>query len=136
MPLPTVLILTLVLFVFALGLALGRRLPIGFRDRACQGRTWRREYPKATKAQIRTFLHVFVEAFGFDKTDSLRFSPHDSILTVYRALYPSQWTPDSLEFETWALMLEKRYGHNLSDLWNDQLTLGELFRAIEAPTPR
>lgn len=94
------------------------------------------EFLKAPKVKIRTFLHAFVEAFAFDKTDSLRFSLHDSILTMYRALHPSQWMPDSLELETFAQMLEKPYALHLAEIWNDQLTLGGLLRAIEAPAHR
>jgi len=133
MPFPMVLIWTLVLFVCALSLVLGRSLPTGFRERTCQGRAWRREFPKASKAQIRAFLQIFASAFGFDKTDSLRFSPHDSVLSVYRALYPLKWTPDALELETFAQMLEKRYGLRLEETGSATVTLGALFRAIDDP---
>ena len=75
---------------------------------------------------------VFVDAFAFDTSEKLKFSPEDRILDVYRAVYPSRWTPDSLEVETFACALEKRFGLRLESLWSDQLTLGDVFTAIEA----
>lgn len=134
MPLPIVPVLALVLSVLAWGLASGRRLPTGFRHRGCQGRFWRRSFPNTPKTRIRIFLQVFADSFAFETRDGLRFSPHDRILTVYRALYPSRWTPDSLELETFAQEIEKRYGLRLKSIWNDQLSLGDVFRAIEAPS--
>jgi propanediol dehydratase small subunit len=132
MSLPAVCVLVLVLCIFAWGLKFGGRLPSSFRDRACQARDWRRAFPRAPKARIRTFLQVFVDAFAFDASEKLKFSPEDRILDVYRAVYPSRWTPDSLEVETLACELEKRFGLRLESLWSDQLTLGDVFTAIEA----
>jgi propanediol dehydratase small subunit len=132
MSLPAVCILALVLCIFVWGLKFGGRLPSGFRDRACQGRDWRRAFPRAPKPRIRTFLQVFVDAFAFDANEKLKFSPEDRILDVYRAVYPSRWTPDSLEVETFACELEKRFGLRLECLSSDQLTLGDVFSAIEA----
>jgi hypothetical protein len=38
----------------------------------------------------------------------------------------------SLEVETLACELEKRFGLRLESLWSDQLTLGDVFTAVEA----
>lgn len=53
--------------------------------------------------------------------------PDDEILTIYRALYPRRWTPDALELETLAEDVEKRYGLELGHIWNERLSLGQLF---------
>jgi hypothetical protein len=124
--------LALVLGILGSGLIFGGRLPSGFRDRACQGRGWRRAFPNAPKERIRAFLQVFVGAFAFRGSERLKFSPDDRILDVYRAVYPSRWVPDSLELEAFASELENQFGLRLESLWNDQLTLGEVFAAVEA----
>lgn len=131
MPLAIVPILALVLFWLTTRFVWNRRLPLGFRNRACQGRAWRRAFPEAPKDRIRSFLDVFVESFGFDSSCRLSWSPQDRILGVYEALYPRPWGGDAMELEAFALMLEKRYGLRLAERWNDQLTLGELFGCIE-----
>ena len=134
MSLPALCVLALVLCIFAWGLKFGGRLPTSFRDRACQGRGWRRAFPRAPKTRIRTFLQVFVDAFAFNAGEKLKFSPKDRILDVYRAVYPSRWTPDSLEVEAFACELERWFGLRLESLWSEQLTLGDVFTAIEAKT--
>ena len=128
----TVWVLALVLGILGSGLIFGGRLPNGFRDRACQGRGWRRAFPNAPKDRIRAFLQVFVGAFAFRDSERLKFSPADRILDVYRAVYPSRWVPDSLELEAFASELENRFGVRLESFWSDQLTLGEVFAAVEA----
>ena len=79
-----VCVLALVLGILGSGLIFGGRLPSGFRDRACQGRGWRRAFPNAPKDRIRAFLQVFVGAFAFRDSERLQFSPDDRILDVYR----------------------------------------------------
>jgi len=71
-------------------------------------------------------------ATAFDASEKLKFSPEDRILDVYRAVYPPRHAPDSLELETFACELEKRFGLRLASLWSDQLTPGEVFTAIES----
>ena len=39
--------------------------------------------------------------------EKLKFSPGDRILDVYRAVYPSRWTPDALGLEAFAEELDK-----------------------------
>lgn len=109
------------------GLFFGGRLPQAFRDRTCQGRGWRQAFPSASKKEIREFLTVFVEAFAFSHNERLKLCPEDSILLVYRALYPSKWMPDSLELETLAKDVEAKYGVTLEAIWHEDLSLGELF---------
>lgn len=122
----------LLLVAVIIGLALwvvkfGGRLPKTFRGRSCQGRGWRGAFPSASKQQIREFLSLFVTAFAFDESEKLKLSPSDPLIRIYRALYPHRWQPDALEFETLSHDLQVRYSLNLAGVWNEGLTLGELF---------
>lgn len=110
-------------------LRLGAQPPAPYGQRLCQGAAWRRAFPNATKQDLREFLEVFVDAFAFRSSSRLNFSPDDSLLAIYRVLYPSRWTPDGLELETLARHVERRYKVQFADLWHERLTLGELFAA-------
>lgn len=104
-------------------------LPKQYRRRVCTGRRWKQAFPDATKQDIRRFLSDFTLAFAFDERDRLQFAPTDKILDIYRALYPHKWMPDSLEIETLAEDIDAKYQIKLMDIWHDDLTLGELYRA-------
>jgi hypothetical protein len=105
----------------------GGRLPSTLGDRACQGASWLTVFPNTSKDQIREFLSLFVASFGFRKSEQLKLGPSDSILRIYRTLYPYRWQPDALEFETLSRELRNRYALDLTALWKEDLTLGELF---------
>ena len=103
--------------------------------RACMGIRWRRRFPDAPKADIREFLRIFVDAFAFSQKRRSRFSPDDRVMDIYRALYPPDDSlADSLELETLALRLEKRYRIDLHALWRDDVTLGQLYEHTRART--
>ncbi|WP_374317828.1 hypothetical protein [Aquabacterium sp.] len=108
------------------------QLPKAFRHRSCQGSAWLAAFPEASKADIRQFLALFVEAFAFKDEQKLMFAPSDEVLAVYRALYPSRWMPDALELETLADDLSRQYGVSLQAVWHQQLTLGQLFLEVQA----
>jgi len=105
-------------------------LPASIRERKCQGAAWRRAFPGAPKEAIREFLSVFVDAFAFRTNERLKFAPEDKVIEIYRSVYPKKWLPDALELETFAEDLEKRFGFRLESVWNDQLTLGDVFRGV------
>lgn len=109
----------------------GDRLPGSYADRACQGSEWRRAFPDASKADIREFLTLFVDAFAFSGNNRLKFRPDDKILSIYRALYPSRWMPDAMEVETLATEIERRYGFSFGSVWTEDLTLSDLFRKTQ-----
>ena len=96
-------------------------------DRSCTGRAWKQAFPGASKAEIRNFLHLFVDAFAFPRKRSLQFAPADQLLSVYRALYPIKGWPDALELEDLARRLEQTYGVDLRSIWRDDLTMGGIF---------
>ncbi len=95
------------------------------------GKGWRNAFPASSGQDIREFLSLFVEAFAFSQKERLNLNPEDTILQIYRARYPSKWTPDALEVETLAKDIEARYGFSLENVWHEQLTLGELFQVTQ-----
>ena len=109
----------------------GVSLPKPFSSRSCQGKSWRSAFPLAEKQEIRSFLSLFVDAFVFRESQKLKLHPNDSILSIYRALYPYKWMPDALEFEELAISIEKVYSVKLIEVWEESLTLGELFAAVQ-----
>lgn len=102
-------------------------------DRVCTGGDWRREFPNASKPEIRTFLQVFVDAFAFRDSRKLKFRPCDKIIDIYRACYPVNGWPDSLELETFAVMVEKTYHRDLTKEWHPEMTLGQVFTMTRQP---
>ncbi len=97
-------------------------------SRVCTGFRWRRRFPEASKAEIRSFLDVLTSSFGFGDKWRLRFAPDDKVMDVYRALNPLEGMPDSLELEELTVRLEERYGTDFKAIWNKNITLGDLFR--------
>lgn len=127
----TFIVIALLLVPLLWSALLGSGVPAPFSSRGCQGKSWRRAFPSASKSEIREFLLVFVRAFALPDRQKLMLSPDDEILAIYRALYPRRWTPDALELETLAEDIEKRYGLELGHIWNEKLSLGQLFALIQ-----
>jgi hypothetical protein len=109
-----------------------RRAMQRFWDRHCMGIRWRRRFPDAPKAELREFLTIFVDTFGYKHKRRTCFSPDDCVMDVYRAEYPSGSLADCMELETLGLSLEERYGIDFTALWRDDITLGELFEHSRA----
>jgi len=101
--------------------------------RACAGRLWRRRFPTAAKADLRAFLALFVKAFALDSSLRLHFTPDDRVMDIYRAINPPDWTlADRLELETYEIDFRKTYGIQLASVWNEDITLGELFALVSS----
>ena len=116
--------------------ALAGSLAMAFRNRSvmspywqrpCAGIYWRRRFPGAPKPEIREFLDLFVEAFGFRRTRRRCFSPDDRVVDIHRALHPPGDEFDSLELETFCEMLEERYGVDVGKFGREDITLGEIY---------
>jgi propanediol dehydratase small subunit len=95
--------------------------------RSCTGRDWKRRFPEVPKEDIRDFLEVFVDGFAFSRKKRLKFNPDDKVMDVYQAKYPTPGWPDSLELETFARNLERRYGFDLAKVFDEAMTLGRIF---------
>jgi hypothetical protein len=68
--------------------------------------------------------------FDFGDRRRLAFSPEDTLAAIYRSCYPLKWFPDALELETLAHELKRQYGIDLYAVWDDRLTLGEVFARV------
>ena len=121
-------IILVVVVILVIGLIWGCRAPEPYRYRTCMGQNWKKEFPDSKKEDIRNYLLLFVNAFGFRKDQILKFEPQDNILEIYNAIYPMKGWPDSLELETLARDIESYYKMDFISIWNEKLTLGELFK--------
>ncbi len=81
----------------------------------------------ASNNEIRQFLSIFVDAFIVSPDQQLNFSPGDKILEIYKSMYPSREMPDNLELEFFSRSFKKHHKIDLSNVWHEDLTLGELF---------
>jgi propanediol dehydratase small subunit len=123
---------TIAIVVLIIGIAIwtsmfGGHVPHPYRDRPCQGRPWLERFPESSKSEIREFLVLFADGFGFRHREKLQFSPDDELLKIYRAIYLRNSEVDALEFETLSQLFERRYRVSLEGAWRDDLTLGQLF---------
>jgi hypothetical protein len=122
--------------VIALAIFLLERRRMQFYwNRACTGAIWRKRFSKASKTEIREFLDIFIEAFGFGPNRRLHFVPDDNVMDVYRKLYPLRGTPDSMELEDFVTSLQKRYAVDILKSWREDITLGELFIQTRTQLP-
>lgn len=76
------------------------------RHRQPDLRWWEATYPPQDLPVVERALDDIVSAFLLRKDDAHRLRPEDSLMDIYSAAYPSQWTADTLEFETFAQILE------------------------------
>lgn len=103
-------------------------------ERSCIGRAWLNDFPSAKADDVRNFLYLFVDSFALSRKRALQFAPADPPLEIYRAIYPSKNMPDALELETFAKRLGRTYGLELTRIWREDITLGEVFaKAAAAP---
>ncbi len=103
-------------------------------SRSCAGGQWRHCFPDAPKDDIRRFLEAFVNAFGFKSKHRLQFNPTDKMMDVYRTVYPIGSAIDAMEFESFALALEREYGVDLTRSEDiEKLTLGNVFQMTRNP---
>jgi propanediol dehydratase small subunit len=113
-----------------------RHAALGFYwARGCAGRAWRTAFPNATRHDIREFLYLVVDAFGFDRTRALQLQPTDSVQGFYRACYPDPTAPDAMELETLERSLLKRYGPERFASLPEGVTFGALFARVGPERP-
>lgn len=73
-----------------------RELPEPFASRLPDIQRWQDSFGDDFGVADRV-LCIFCDAFMFNEAERYKFEPDDTVMAVYRAVYPSQWTPDSLE---------------------------------------
>jgi hypothetical protein len=91
------------------------------------GIRWRRRFPGSPKSDIREFLELFCDAFGFSRASRRHFSPDDRVVEVYRALYPDRFMADALELETLESRLWQRYGVEMRGFWREDITFADVY---------
>jgi len=123
-------ILLAIALLIGIPLSIARRKRLQkYWSRSCAGREWRQRFPNVPRQDIRAFLEVFVDAFGFRSRHRLKFSPTDKVMDVYRTVYPPGSAVDEMELERFALMLEDEYGVDLFGVSKlEEITLGEVFK--------
>lgn len=131
----SVVIVLLVIATVLGGVLFGGRLPHPFNARRCQGKGWRQAFPSAPEQEIREFLSLFAAAFAFADKEKMKLHPDDRILDIYRSRYPGQLLPDALELETLALKVKDKYGFKIESVWDESLTLGQLYSRVSKTLP-
>jgi len=112
----------------------GRKVALqAYWHRGAGDQDWKEAFPSAGTDEVQRFLFLFVDAFAFSRNRASKFLPSDRVYAVYRALYPNKGLPDALEVETFARGLKERYGVALSEIWNNELTLGQIFNRCRVP---
>ncbi len=96
-------------------------------QRVCAGIRWRRRFPSSSKSDIRDFLSLVVDSFGFPKSRRCCFRPDDKVMDLYHALHPPGSWIDDMELDTLCASLEKRYRIDFTPLWREDITLGEIY---------
>ena len=112
----------------------GRKAALqGYWNRTASDQAWKQAFPVVGTGEVQRFLFLFVDAFAFSRNRALQFLPSDRVHAIYRALYPSKELPDALELETFARAVVETYGVTLSEMWSDELTLGQIFSRCRVP---
>jgi hypothetical protein len=129
-------ILFSIVFILIVLIALFKdQIPKLYKTRNCQGMNWKRKYPKVPKEEIREFLQILIDAFGFKSKHRCKFNPEDKVMDIYSALYPDTFlgklSGDALEVETFSVMLEEKYHVDFNKIWKEGLTLGQIFNEIQ-----
>lgn len=109
---------------------------IEYWARHCAGREWRNAFPQSPKTEIRSFLYMIVDSFGFDRRHALKLAPLDSLQSLYRAAYPDHSAPDTLELETLSHALRQRFGAEAFESVRENVTIGELFARARGWRPQ
>lgn len=105
-----------------------RRIARRYLERPCAGFKWKRRFPDASNNEIRAFLDVFIEAFGFKESLRLRFAPDDQVMEIYRTLYSGRGLTDDMELERLVMNLDESYRVKVVHAWHEKITLGDLFQ--------
>jgi len=128
-------IIILLFLAIAIPFEIRRRRRLNqYWSRSCTGRDWKKRFPNVPKKDIRDFLETFVDGFAFSSNKRLKFNPDDSVMDIYRALYPTSGWPDALELETFSINLRKRYGFELERVTDHNITLGKIFELTRMTT--
>jgi len=123
----------LVLSVWTYLAGASRRRMRRYWERSCTDPIWLKAFPTARSDDVRKFLLLFANSFGFSRTLARRFAPTDRLLDIYCALYTLENMPkNALEFDTFAKLLRSTYEVDLPRIWRQDITLGDVFAQTTA----
>jgi hypothetical protein len=105
----------------------GPLLPLPFSARNSQFKAWQHRFPGAAREDVGDFLATLSAAFALRNYEKELLSPDDRVLGIHRALYPGESSVDSPELTRLAASLRQRYGLSVGEVWDEQVTLAELF---------
>ena len=135
----TLAILSLILLILGISIYVYTwegKAPQHYNIRKCTGKEWKAEFPEVPKETIRAFLECFVDGMAFSSNERLKFNPSDKVIDVYKAIYGGKIPRgDAMEYETFYDNLLEEYGvssEHLEQVWNENMTLGGLFRHTNA----
>ena len=114
-----------ILFVVGL-IAKGR--PAVLRRRPDAGAEWHGTGCSADT--IDRLLEVACDAFGFSPKMKPKLRPDDTIMGLYRIVYPRRHLMDEMEIESFLLQLEEAFGLQAEDVGSDT-SLTEIATRIE-----
>lgn len=130
---PVLIIVVLIVTIFATGSFVASRKLKSFTNRGPAIHLWRKKFPNATAEEIRTFLEIFTEAFGINKKHGITLQPSDLMFDIYATRNNPNLSADSLEYETFLVMIENHYNKRLSNQLQKSTTLGEVFALTHPP---
>ncbi len=101
----------------------GAKMPDPYRQRMPDESIWKTTFTTHFEIVDKT-LHIFCKAFLFPVEDRFKLRLDDNIRDIYKAIYPSKWTPDTLEDlylidgmkETFGVKLEDSELENIKSL--------------------
>lgn len=113
------------------------KLPSPYKTRPLQPKVWKQHFGAESYSFCELVLTELCDAFLFTQESRFRFLPDDRLAAIYHACHPPwkfwDWG-DSMELETLAQNLEKRFGIDLTK-GHSEITLGEIVEmAIEHQT--
>ncbi len=98
-----------------------------FWRRGDQTRRWLERFPATDAADSEAYHHLLADAFDFSVEQVNCLQPDDRLMEVYRAKYPRGSLGDCLELERLGMALTERHGVDLLSIWQNDITLGEVF---------
>jgi hypothetical protein len=128
----------LIIFTILIAVFLGHKEyiagPRTYRNRKCQGKTWKVSFPDKDSDEIRLFLSCLVNGMALSEKTKMKFNPDDKAIEIYKSLYGGKVPlADNLECETFVESLAEEFGQPVDKIlehWSEDVTLGELFAKI------
>ena len=118
-----------ILFVVAL-IAKGR--PAVLRRRPDAGAEWRGTGCSADA--IDRLLEVACDAFGFSTKMKPKLRPDDTVIGLYRIVYPRRQLMDQMEIGSFLLQFEEVFGLQAEDISLDTVSLADIAKKIDMRT--